>query len=109
MGAFGYLFLAIVFEVFGSSMLKATNGFKKLLPSLGVVVGYGSAFYTLSLSLKTLSIGMAYAIWAGLGTALTATVGIIIYKENFNKKKFWGLALTICGVILLNIANNGSQ
>ena len=84
MNAYILLILAIISEVFGSSMLKATNGFKKLLPSLGVALGYGIAFYALSLSLKTLPLGLVYAIWSGLGTALTALVGIFIYKENFN-------------------------
>jgi multidrug resistance protein EbrA len=103
MNAYALLLIAIICEVFGSSMLKATNGFKKLLPTLGLVIGYGLAFYTLSLSLKTLNLGVAYAIWAGLGTALTAIVGVLIYKENFNLKKLLGLALIIGGVILLNI------
>jgi multidrug resistance protein EbrA len=103
MNAYVLLFVAIVCEVFGSSMLKATNGFKKLFPTLGVVIGYGAAFYALSLALKTLSLGMAYAIWAGLGTALTALVGIIIYKEKFNQKTLFGLVLIIGGVALLNL------
>lgn len=103
MGAYLLLILAIVSEVFGSSMLKITNGFKNLFPSLGVIVGYGIAFYALSLSLKTLPLGVAYAIWAGVGTALTAIVGIIIYKEEFNNKKLFGLVLIIFGVVLLNM------
>jgi multidrug resistance protein EbrA len=103
MNAYLLLAISIVSEVFGSSMLKTTNGFKKIFPSLGVIFGYGIAFYALSLSLKTLSLGVAYAIWAGVGTALTALVGITIYKEKFNGKKFFGLVLIIGGVILLNI------
>lgn len=103
MNAYILLLIAIICEVFGSSMLKATNGFKKLHPTIGLVIGYGLAFYTLSLSLKTLSLGVAYAVWAGLGTALTALVGVFIYKENFNVKKLWGLVLIIGGVILLNL------
>ncbi|MDF2036920.1 multidrug efflux SMR transporter [Cytobacillus oceanisediminis] len=102
MNAYLLLALAIVSEVFGSSLLKAADGFKKLLPSLGVIIGYGVAFYALSLSLKTLPLGVAYAIWAGLGTVLTALVGIAIYKENVNGKKILGLALIVGGVILLN-------
>ena len=86
---------AIGSELFASSMLKATNGFKKLLPSLGVIIGYVVAFYALSLTLNTLPLGIAYAIWAGLGTALTALVGIVIYKEGFNNKKLFGLVSII--------------
>jgi multidrug resistance protein EbrA len=107
--AYALLLLAILSEVFASSMLKAANGFRKLLPSLGVAAGYGAAFYTFSLSLQTLPLGMAYAIWSGLGTALTALVGIAVYKEAFNGKKFWGFVLIIGGVVLLNIANSGAH
>jgi multidrug resistance protein EbrA len=108
MNAYVLLIFSIVCEVFGSSMLKATNGFKKLLPTMGLVIGYGLAFYCLSLSLQTLSLGVAYAIWAGLGTALTALVGVFIYKEHFNMKKLCGLVLIIGGVILLNIGGGHS-
>ena len=104
MSTFGFLLIAIVAEVFASSMLKLTNGFKRLLPTLGVVAGYGTAFYFLSLTLQSLAIGTAYAIWAGLGTALTAVVGVIFYKEYFNVKKFIGIAMIIVGVVILNLA-----
>lgn len=103
MNAFVLLIIAIISEVFGSSMLKVSDGFKRIFPSLGIVIGYGIAFYALSLALKTLSLGVAYAIWAGLGTALTAIVGFTIYKEAFSRKKFYGLILIIGGVILLNV------
>ncbi|KAF0821042.1 MULTISPECIES: DMT family transporter [unclassified Cytobacillus] len=102
MYAYLLLGLAIVTEVFGSSMLKASDGFRKVLPSLGVIIGYAAAFYALSLALKTLPLGVAYAIWAGLGTVLTSLVGIFIYKEKVNRKKFLGLVLIVGGVILLN-------
>lgn len=102
MNAYFLLALAIVSEVAGSSLLKAADGFKKLLPSIGVIIGYSVAFYALSLSLKTLPLGVAYAIWASLGTVLTALVGIFIYNENVNGKKLLGLALIVGGVILLN-------
>ncbi|MEH7378974.1 multidrug efflux SMR transporter [Bacillus sp. JJ1533] len=97
------LIIAIISEVFGSSLLKATDGFKKFLPSVGVMIGYGLAFYALSLTLTKLPLGLAYAIWAGVGTALTALVGIIIYKEHVDMKKILGFLLIIGGVILLNI------
>ncbi|MEH7226197.1 multidrug efflux SMR transporter [Bacillus sp. JJ1566] len=103
MNAYILLILAIISEVFGSSMLKATDGFKKFLPSLGVMVGYGLAFYALSQTLKTLPLGLSYAIWSGVGTALTALVGIIVYKENVDMKKILGFLMIIGGVILLNV------
>ena len=103
MNAFVLLTFAIISEVFGSSLLKLTDGFKRILPTLGVVIGYGVAFYTLSLTLTELPLGMVYAIWAGMGTALTAMVGIIVYKEVFNIKKLTGILLIIAGVVLLNV------
>ncbi|MGE7090454.1 DMT family transporter [Lysinibacillus sp. NPDC048646] len=107
MSAFGYLLISIVAEVFASSMLKLTNGFKRLLPTMGVVVGYATAFYFLSLTLQSLPIGTAYAIWAGLGTALTAIVGVLFYKEVFRIKKLAGIAMIIAGVVVLNLAGGG--
>ena len=103
MNAFILLVIAIASEVVGSSLLKITNGFKRLVPTLGVIFGYGIAFYTLSLSLQVLEIGVAYAIWSGAGTALTALVGIMIYKESLNSKKVLGLLCIISGVIVLNL------
>lgn len=107
MSALGYLFISIFSEVFASSMLKLTNGFKRILPSMGVVVGYGIAFYFFSLTLQSLAIGTAYAIWAGVGTALTAIIGVVFYKELFNYKKLLGILLIIVGVVILNLAGSG--
>ncbi|MFJ7919091.1 DMT family transporter [Lysinibacillus fusiformis] len=104
MKVFSLLFIAIVAEVFASSMLKRTEGFSRIWPSLGVVAGYGTAFYCLALTLKTIPIGTAYAIWAGLGTALTAIVGVVLYKEIFNRKKVLGILCIIVGVVVLNLA-----
>lgn len=100
----GYIWLAIavIAEVTGSSLLKLTDGFKRLLPTSGVMVGYAIAFYALSLSLKNLPLGVAYAIWAGVGTALTVLVGIIFYKETIHFKKAIGILFIIGGVVLLN-------
>lgn len=104
MTAFSFLIFAIIAEVFASSMLKRTEGFTRIGPSIGVVVGYGAAFYCLALTLKVIPIGTAYAIWAGLGTALTAIVGVVLYKERFNRKKILGILCIILGVVVLNLA-----
>ena len=101
--AYILLTMAIVSEVIGSSLLKVTNGFKNILPTIGTVLAYGIAFYGLSLALKTLPLGTAYGIWAGLGTALTVLVGIIIYHENINKHFVTGLLFIVSGVLLLSI------
>jgi multidrug resistance protein EbrA len=85
-------------------MLKVSNGFKRVFPSIGVILGMGLAFYSLSLALKTIPLGTAYAIWSGVGTALTAIIGVVIYKENFNRKKLLGLLLIIGGVIIMKLS-----
>jgi multidrug resistance protein EbrA len=107
MNSYVLLSLAIVSEVFGSSMLKASNGFKRLLPSIAVVAGMGLAFFNLSLALKEIPLGTAYAIWSGVGTALTALVGVLAYKESLNVKKVAGLLLIIGGVVLLKLSTEG--
>ncbi|WP_107840802.1 DMT family transporter [Metasolibacillus meyeri] len=101
-----YLFLlgAIICEVIGSSLLKVTERFSKLIPTIGMLISYGAAFYLLALALHELPLGFSYAIWSGLGTALTAIVGVIIYKEIVNLTKILGLLLIIAGVVVLNIA-----
>ncbi|WP_286676214.1 DMT family transporter [Peribacillus frigoritolerans] len=109
MNPYAFLAIAILSEVFGSSMLKVSNGFKRLFPSIGVVIGMGLAFYCLSLSLITIPLGTAYAIWSGIGTALTALVGVIVYKEGFNLKKFLGLVLIIGGVVVLKLSSEGTH
>ncbi|ULM99659.1 multidrug efflux SMR transporter [Peribacillus frigoritolerans] len=106
---YAFLAIAILSEVFGSSMLKVSNGFKRLFPSIGVVIGMGLAFYCLSLSLITIPLGTAYAIWSGIGTALTALVGVIVYKEGFNLKKLLGLVLIIGGVVVLKLSSEGTS
>ncbi|WP_339271173.1 multidrug efflux SMR transporter [Paenibacillus sp. FSL R5-0470] len=104
MNSYVLLATAIICEVFGSSMLKVSNGFKRVFPSIGVIIGMGLAFYSLSLALKTIPLGTAYAIWSGVGTALTAIIGVVIYKENFNRKKLLGLLLIIGGVIIMKLS-----
>lgn len=104
MNSYVLLATAIICEVFGSSMLKVSNGFKRVFPSIGVILGMGLAFYSLSLALKTIPLGTAYAIWSGVGTALTAMIGVVIYKENFNRKKLLGLLLIIGGVIIMKLS-----
>jgi multidrug resistance protein EbrA len=104
LNAYILLAVAITGELFGSSMLKASDGFKRPLPSAGVVTGYVLSFYFFSLALKTLPLGPAYAIWAGVGTALTAVVGALFYKENMNARKVISMGLIICGVILMRLS-----
>ncbi|HET8795852.1 MAG TPA: multidrug efflux SMR transporter [Arthrobacter sp.] len=98
-----FLALAIVFEVAGTSLLKLSDGFTRLWPTVGVAVGYGMAFWMLSLTLRTVPVGIAYAIWAGLGTALIAVIGAFFFGEQLGLIKVIGIALIVAGVVALNI------
>jgi small multidrug resistance pump len=94
---------AIVSEVIATTALKLADGFSKPLPSLVVVVGYGLAFYLLSLSLKQVPLGTAYAIWSGLGTAATVAIGVLVWKESLDLAGILGVGLIIAGVLVLNL------
>lgn len=98
-----YLAIAILSEVVATSALKAAEGFTRLGPSLLVVVGYAAAFYFLSLTLRTLPLGVAYAIWAGVGVALVALIGWVVYHQPLDIAAILGIALIVSGVIVLNL------
>ncbi len=103
MKTFLLLFLAILAEVVATSALKASDGFTRLIPSFLVVVGYGAAFTCLSLTLKTLPLGVAYAIWSGVGTALVAVIGWLYYKQQLDLPAILGITLIISGAVVLNV------
>ena len=103
MNEWTWLAIAIVCEVMGTSSLKASNGFTRLFSSISTVLFYGVSFYSLAMSLRTLEIGVAYAIWAGVGTALVAFIGIYYFKESLSMIKIVSLILIIAGVIGLNL------
>ena len=98
-----FLFLAIVFEVIATLNLKASNQFTKIIPTLILTVGYISSFYFLTLSLKTIPIGISYAIWSGLGTVLVAIGAYFIYKQSLSFWEIAGMALVVAGVVLMNL------
>ncbi len=93
-----YLIIAITMEVAGTTSMKLSEGFSKLLPSISIFIFYGISFTFLTLALKVLPVGMTYAIWAGAGTALITLVGIIWFGESFNMIKVISLLLIIIGV-----------
>jgi small multidrug resistance pump len=97
-----YLTIAIVSEVVGTSALKASQEFTKLVPSLIVVVGYASAFYFLTLTLRTIPIGIAYALWAGVGIVLICAVSWVLYKQTLDWPAILGIGLIAAGVVLIN-------
>ena len=100
---FVYLILAIVAEVIATSALKASVGFTRPLSSLLVVGGYGVAFYLLSLVLRTLPVGITYAIWAGLGIVLVTLVGIVVFGETPDLPAVLGITLIVAGVVTLQV------
>ncbi|MFE9395896.1 DMT family transporter [Streptomyces flavidovirens] len=94
---------AIAAEVAGTTAMKYSDGFTKLWPSLGTAAGYLLAFTLLAQTLKSMSVGTAYAIWAGVGTAAVAAIGIFFLGEPANAARLAGILLVIAGVVLLNL------
>ncbi|WP_162064040.1 DMT family transporter [Vibrio taketomensis] len=105
---YGYLAIAIVSEVIATAALKPSEGFTNLVPSIIVVVGYAVAFYFLSLVLKSIPIGIAYAIWSGLGVAMISIVGVVLFKQKLDVAAVAGIALIITGVVVINVFSNSS-
>ena len=108
MTAWTYLSLAILAEVIATSALKASGGFSQLWPSIIVVAGYGVAFYCLSLALRSVPLGIAYAIWSGAGTALIALLGVVLYKQKLDTAAICGIGLIVAGVLVLNLFSKNS-
>ncbi len=98
-----YLALAILAEVAATSALKASEEFTKIIPTMIVFVGYGIAFYCMTLVFRVLPIGITYAIWSGLGIVLVAIVGFIFYKQTLDIPAIIGMGLIISGVIVINV------
>lgn len=98
-----FLSIAIISEVLGTSALKASDGFSRLWPSLIVVAGYGTAFFFLALTLRTVPVGVAYAIWAGAGIALIALVGWFVFEQTLDLPAIIGLLLIVAGVVVINV------
>jgi small multidrug resistance pump len=96
-----YLSIAILAEVIATSSLKAAEGFTRLTPSLIVVFGYGTAFYFLSLTLRTMQVGTAYAIWSGVGTVIISIVAWLLYNQKLDAPSILGMALILSGVIII--------
>ncbi len=98
-----FLSVAIISEVIGTSALKAAEGFSRLWPSVIVVVGYAVSFYFLSLTLRTIPIGVAYAIWSGVGVALIALISWVLFGQSLDFPGVLGISLIMAGVIVINL------
>ena len=103
MNGYTSLALAIVAEVIATSALQASAGFTRLGPSVLVVLGYGVAFYCLSLTLRTVPVGVAYALWSGLGIVLITAMGWVLYQQRVDAAALLGMALIMAGVAVIQL------
>ncbi|WP_424982690.1 DMT family transporter [Maritalea sp. S77] len=103
-----YLAIAIIGEVIATSALKAANGFSETVPSILVVIGYGVAFYYLSLSLKTIPLGISYAIWSGVGVVAVSIIGWVYYKQALDIAALIGMAMILGGVLVIHLFSNSA-
>ena len=103
MSSYVFLLLAIVSEVVATSLLKVSDGFSKLLPTTFTLLFYGIAFYLLSLTLKTIPIGVAYAIWSGVGIIVISLIGLIVFKQHLDFPAICGITLIMLGCLVINL------
>jgi small multidrug resistance pump len=101
--AYLYLAIAIIAEVIATTALKASNEFTRLGPSVVVIIGYCIAFFLLSVVLRTIPVGIAYAIWSGLGIVIISVVAAIIYKQVLDIPALIGIGFILIGVIVINV------
>ncbi|MCA6059897.1 MULTISPECIES: DMT family transporter [Thalassolituus] len=108
MNTWWILAIAIIAEVIATSALKVSEGFTRLIPSLVVVVGYSIAFYGLALTLKTIPVGVAYAIWSGMGIVLVTLIGWFLFDQKLDPAAIIGMVLIITGVVVMNVFSASS-
>lgn len=98
-----YLFLAITGEIVGTTALKASDGFTRLMPSLVAITGYAIGFYFLAIVLRTIPLGITYAIWSGVGVAAVTLIGWMLYGQKLDWAALVGIGLIVAGVLVLNL------
>ena len=103
MGGYLYLAIAITAEVIATTSMKALDGFNKPLPLLLVVVGYAISFWMLSLVVKTIPVGVAYAVWAGMGIVLVSIAAVFLYQQRLDLPAMLGMALIVSGVVVIQV------
>jgi small multidrug resistance pump len=101
-----YLILAVVAETIGTTALQASQQFTRLWPSLLVIGAYGAAFYLLSLTLRTMPVGIMYAIWSGLGIVLIAIIGWLVFRQTLDLAAVIGISLILAGIVVIQIFSN---
>ena len=98
-----FLLIAVAFETFGSTCLQASQQFTRLWPSLGVLAGFGGAFWFFALVLKALPLGITYALWSGIGIVLVSAAGWLLYGQKLDAPALLGMALILAGVLVINL------
>ena len=109
MNGLTYLILAIISEVIATTVLKASDGFSRLYPSIVVVVGYCFSFWALSQVVKVMPLGIAYAIWSGLGIVLVSVAAGFVYQQKLDLPAIVGMTLIIAGVLVINLLSNSTS
>lgn len=109
MKSYGILLLSIAFEVLGTSMLKLSDGFTNLLPSVVLLVSFAVSFTLMGIVLKTIPLSIAYSVWAGLGTVATGLIGVFVYGEVLSTLNSIGLVIIVLGVIVMNVGTREEQ
>ncbi len=104
-----FLIIAILCEIVATTFLKKTEEFTKLIPSIITVLGYVGAFYFLSLSLKTIPMGIAYALWSAIGIVFITIIGVLVYKQTPDLPAIIGIAFIVCGVVIINVFSKMSS
>ena len=107
--AYIYLMIAIVTEVIATSALKASNGFTQWIPSSITVLGYLVAIYFLALTMKTIPVGITYALWSGAGIILISCIGWVFYKQQLDTAALIGLSFMVLGIIIINVFSNSTE
>ena len=98
-----YLVVAIMLEVVATTVLKQTDGFTRLVPSLVSLAGYAIAFYFLSLTLRSMSVGIVYAVWSGAGVVFITAIGWLWFRQSLDAPALAGIALIVAGVVIINL------
>ncbi|MBI6530533.1 QacE family quaternary ammonium compound efflux SMR transporter [Proteus vulgaris] len=109
MNGLTYLMLAIISEVIATTMLKASEGFSRLYPSIVVVIGYCFSFWALSQVVRVMPLGIAYAIWSGLGIVLVSVAAVFLYQQKLDLPAIIGMGLIIAGVLVINLLSKSAS
>lgn len=107
--AYIYLIVAVTFETIGTTALQASAQFTKFWPSVVVVVGYAAAFFFLSLTLKSVPVGVAYALWSGLGIVLISLIGLAVFGQKLDMAAIIGIGLILAGIVVIQLFSSSAQ